>query len=75
MKCVRISHLKESQLSKDLAVYNSKIIIDSLVEDHMVNNLIDLFSNCSNLFNTILVNVFKKFINLIVSGDFLNKIT
>jgi hypothetical protein len=59
MKCILISHLKESKLSEDLAINDPEIIIDSLIEDHVVNNLIDLFSNRSDLIDTILVDILK----------------
>jgi hypothetical protein len=41
----------------------------------VINDLIDLFTNSSNLFDAFLVNVFKKSVNLFVTVDFLNEVT
>ena len=41
----------------------------------MINNLIDLFTNSSNLVNTFLIDVLKESIYLLMTVDFLNKIT
>ena len=54
---VFVSQLDELELSQDLGVDDSQIIIDGLVEDHVIYMSVDLFSDCSNPFNTVDIDV------------------
>ena len=75
MKCILISHLKQLQLSQNLTVHNPKVVIDGLIEYHVVDDLVDLFANCSNLFDTILIDVLQKSVDLFMRMDFVNEFT
>ena len=60
---VTISELDSTKLAKDLSIHNSKIIINCLVEHHMVHESINLFTNCTESLYAIDINVLKKFVN------------
>lgn len=51
---VTVSHLDELQLSKNLRVNNSELIVDCLVKDHVIYMLIHWVSNRSKSGNAIL---------------------
>ena len=45
--CICISKLDHTKLPKDLCIYNSKFVINCLVEDHVIHESVDLFTYCS----------------------------
>jgi len=57
MNCILVSELKEFDVSHDLIIHNSKVIINCLVEDHVIDKLLDLLSFSSDSLNAIDVNV------------------
>jgi hypothetical protein len=64
-----------SQLSQDLAVHDSEVIVDSLVENHVINNLIDLFSNCSDLVDSFLINLLQQSVDLFIIFNLIDQVT
>ena len=60
-----ISELNELQLSKNLRVDNSELVIDGLVEDHVVDMLIQWVTNHSKSSNTVLDYGFHELIDLL----------
>jgi hypothetical protein len=73
MNSILISELDPFDVSHDLIINDSKIIINCLIEDNMIDKLLNLFSFCSDSLDTIYINVFQKFINLIVAMDLLDQ--
>lgn len=56
---VLVSELDESQLAEDLRVDDSKVIVDGLIEHHMINQRIDRLTNSPYPFNPIDIDVLK----------------
>ena len=75
MKCILISHLKKLQLSKNLTIHNPKVVINGLIENHVVDHLVDLLANCSDLFDSILIDVLEETVDLFVGVDFVDEFT
>jgi len=73
MDSISVSELKELDVSHDLIVDNSKIIVNGLIEDHVVNELLDLFSFGSDSLDSIHINVLQQLINPLVAVDLLNE--
>ena len=73
MDSVFISELDELNVSHDLHVNNSKIIINSLIKHHMINQRLDLLSFCPDPLDSININVLKQLVNLLVAVDFVNQ--
>jgi len=73
MDSISVSELKELDVSHDLIVNNSKIIVNGLIEDHVVNELLDLFSFGSDSLDSIHINVLQQLINPLVAVDLLNE--
>ena len=65
MKCINISHHDHLELTKNLSINDSEIIINSLEEDHMVDMNVEWVSNSSQSINTIFRNVFHDLIYLL----------
>ena len=73
MDSIFVSELEKFDVSHDLHVDNSKIIINSLVEYHMINKLLDLFPFSSDSLDAVHVNVLKQLVNLLVTMYFMNQ--
>ena len=58
LESIFISHLDEPQLSEDLSVHDSQVIVNSLIEDHVVNDGVNLFTHSSDPLYSVNVNVF-----------------
>jgi hypothetical protein len=65
--------LDEPALSQDLGVDNSEVIVHGLIEYHMVNKLVDLLSNCSDLFNTVDINEFEQLVDLLMAMNLVDQ--
>lgn len=65
MKCINISHHDHLELTKNLSINDSEIIINSLEEDHMVDVNVEWISNSSQSINTIFRNVLHDLIDLL----------
>lgn len=65
MKGIFVSHLDEFQLSENLWVNNSKVIVYRLIEDQVVDDTVDLLSYCSDLIDTVDIDVLKKLVNFL----------
>jgi len=75
MNCIFVSQLHEFYVSHYLVINNSKIIIYSLIEHHMINYLLYLLSFCSDSLDPIYINVFKQFVNLVQSSSLLDQLS
>ena len=73
LKGIIVSHLDKFQLTENLSVNDSQVIIYSLVEDHMIYYSVDLVTNCSESFDTIDINVLQKSINFLVIVNFMDE--
>ena len=60
---ILISQLDEPELSQNLCIHDSEVIINCLVEDHVVNMSIDDLTNCSNSLDTVYINILQHLIN------------
>jgi len=61
---IGVSELNDTELSQNLSKDNSELIINGLVENHMVNESIDCFSNSSQSFNTVNIDMLEELIDL-----------
>lgn len=60
---ILVSQLDEPELSQNLCIHDSEIIVNGLVEDHMIDMSINDFSNGPDSLNTININILKHLIN------------
>lgn len=59
LKGITIPELYCLKLPKDLGVDNAEIVIDGLVEDHVVNVGVYYFTHCAQSFDTVYVDVLE----------------
>jgi len=70
---VFVSELHKSALPHDLTVHDSEVIINGLIENHMVNNRVNLFSYRSDLLNAIDINELQQLVYLVVLMNLVNE--
>lgn len=73
MNGILVSQLDVLEVPHDLHVDDSKVIVDGLVENHVINQLLDLLSLGSDSLNSIDVDVLKKLVNLLMIMDLVNQ--
>lgn len=71
MQGVLVSQLDESQLSEDLGVHDSQVIVDSLIENHVIDHRVDLLSDGSDPLDTVDIDVLQELVYLVMSEDLL----
>lgn len=66
---VTVTKLHESQMAKDRGIYDSQVVVDCLVEDHVVDKLVHLLTGLSKLVDSVDINELEELFNLLVWWD------
>lgn len=66
LQSIFVSHLDKSALSQDLRVNNSEVIVDGLIENHVVHELVYLLSDRSDFLDSVDIDILKQLVNLVV---------
>jgi hypothetical protein len=56
-----------------LRINDSQVVIDGLVEDHVINNRVDLLPDGSDLFDTVDIDIFQQLVDLLMAVNFMDK--
>ena len=60
---ILVSQLDEPELSQNLCINDSEVIINCLVEDHVVDMGVDDLTDCSNSLDTVYIDVLEHLVN------------
>ena len=70
---ILISQLDEPALPEDLRVHYAQVVVDGLVEDHVVHQRVDLLTDRSDLLNAVHVDELQELVDLLVAVDLVYK--
>ena len=60
---ILVSQLDEPELSQNLCIHDSEVIVNCLVEDHVVNVGVDDLTNCSDSLDAVYINILEHLID------------